>query len=62
MYVDKKGKATPVQAWTGPKRFQEVEVPTFQENRHMKLVKLSAYALAAFTHQEIFLLLIPVRR
>jgi len=59
MYDDKECRAIPVQAWTGPK---EVEVPTFQENRHMKLVRLSAHALAAFTPQEIFLLLIPVRR
>jgi hypothetical protein len=52
----KKGKVIPVQAWTGPKRFQEVGVPTFQENQHIKLVKLSAKALAAFAPQEIVLL------
>jgi len=36
-----KGKAIPLQAWT-PWGFQEVEVPRFQDNRHMKVVRLSA--------------------
>ena len=37
-----KGKAIPLQASTGPERFQEVEAPRFQDNRHMKVVRLSA--------------------
>jgi len=36
-----KGKAIPLQAWTGPE-FQEVEAPRFQEDRQMKVVRLSA--------------------
>jgi hypothetical protein len=33
------GKALPVQAWTG---FQEVQAPRFSDNRHIKVVRLSA--------------------
>jgi hypothetical protein len=32
----------PLQAWTGPWGFQEVEAPEFLDNRHMKVVRLSA--------------------
>ena len=35
-------KAIPLQAWKGPWGFQETEVPKFQDNRHMKVVRLSA--------------------
>jgi len=40
--------------------FQEGESPRFQDNRHMKVVRLSTIAPAAFTHQKIFLVLISV--
>jgi hypothetical protein len=43
--VKKKGKAVPLQAWTGPQGslgFQEVEAPRFLDSRHMKVVRLSA--------------------
>jgi len=33
-----KGKAMPLQAWTDPEGFQEVEVTRFQDNWHMKVV------------------------
>jgi hypothetical protein len=36
------GNAIPIQDWTGPQGFQEVEAPRFQDNRHMKVVRLSA--------------------
>ena len=37
------GKAIPLQAWTGrPRGFQDVETPRFQDNRHMKVERLSA--------------------
>ena len=36
-----KGKAIPLQAWR-PRGFQEFEAPRFQDNRHMKVVSLSA--------------------
>jgi hypothetical protein len=41
-----KDKAIPLQACT---EFQEVEAPRFQDSRHIKMVRLSAYAPAAFT-------------
>ena len=45
-----------------PWGFQEVETPRFQDNRHMKVVRLSAlYAPVAFPPQEILLVLISVR-
>ena len=44
-----------------PWGFQEAEIPRFQDSRHMKVVRLAAYAPTAFTPQEIFLVLISVR-
>jgi hypothetical protein len=43
-----------------PMEFQEVEAPRFQNNRKIKMARLTA-APAAFTPQEIFLVLISVR-
>ena len=40
--VKGKVKAIPLQAWTGPEGLQEVEAPRFQDNLHMKVVRLSA--------------------
>jgi hypothetical protein len=37
-----KGQAFPLQAWTGPWGFQEFEAPEFPDNRHLKVVRLSA--------------------
>jgi hypothetical protein len=37
----KKGKAIPSQVLDRPRGFQEVEAPRFQDNRHMKVVRLS---------------------
>jgi len=51
----KMGKAGLDRPWG----FQKFEVPRFQENPHMKVVRLSAPA--SFTHQEIILVLISVR-
>jgi len=39
--VKVKGKAVPLQAWTGPTVFQEVEASRFQDTRHVKVVRLS---------------------
>jgi hypothetical protein len=43
-----------------PLGFQEVEAHRFIDNRHMKVVMCQPYAPAAFTPQEILLVLISV--
>jgi hypothetical protein len=48
----KKGKAFPLQAWTGPSGFQEFEAPEFLDNRHLKVVRLSALRTGCLYPQE----------
>jgi hypothetical protein len=45
-----KSKAILLQAWRRPRRFQEVEAPRFQDNRHMKVVRLSALRTGRLYH------------
>ena len=53
--------SNPITGLDRPWGFQEVEVPRFQDSRHMKVVRLSAICTVRLYHQEIFLVLISVR-
>jgi len=53
--------SNPITSLERPQGFQEVEIPIFQDSRHVKVVRLSALTSAGFTPQEIFLALISVR-
>jgi len=61
MCIKGKGKAIPLQAWTGPKGSRRSRLPDFKTIPHMKVVRLSALRTGRFTPQETFLVLISVR-
>jgi hypothetical protein len=52
MKVKGKGKAIPLQAWTGPEGSRSLRLPRFQENRHMNVIKLSALRTGRLYHPE----------
>jgi hypothetical protein len=57
-----KGKAIPLQAWTGPEVSRRLRLPDFKNTwRHMKVVRLSALHTGRLYPQEISLVLISVR-
>jgi len=55
-----KGKAIPLQAWTGPEGSRRLRLPDFKTIGTWRWWGCQPYAPAAFTPQEIFLVLISV--
>ena len=47
-WYDKQVKSNPITGLNRPRRFQEAEVPRFQDNRHMKVARLSALRTGRF--------------
>jgi hypothetical protein len=57
----RQGKAIPSQAWTGPEDSRRLTFPDFKTIGTWRWQVCQPYTPAAFTHQEIFLVLISVR-
>ena len=56
-----KGKAIPLQAWTGPEGSRRLRLPDFKTVGTWRWYGCQPYAPAAFIPQEIFLVLISIR-
>jgi len=56
-----KGKAIPLQAWTGPEGSRKLRLPFFKTVCTWRWWSCQSYKLASFTPQEIFLVLISVK-
>jgi len=55
------GETIPVQAWTEPEVSRRLRLPHFKTIGTWRWLGCQTYALAAFTPQKIFLVLISVR-
>jgi len=55
------GTAIPIQAWAGREGCTRLRLPELVGRRHMKMVSCQPQEPAAFTRQEITLVLISVR-
>jgi len=56
-----KGTTIPIQAWTGPEGSRSLRLSDFMTNHTWSWLECRPYTPAAFTTQEIFLVLISVR-
>ena len=56
------GKAISVQTWTGPEGSRRLRIPDFKTISYVRWKIFLTYVPAACTCQEIFLVLISVRR
>jgi hypothetical protein len=59
--TNKNEKVIPLQARTGPEVSRRLRFPRFQDNRNMKVVRLSALSTGRLNLQEIFLALFSVK-
>jgi hypothetical protein len=55
------GKAIFITALERSRELQEVDAPRFQDNHHMKVVRLSALSTGHLYPQELFLVFISIR-